>query len=353
MISHSKPSITNEETRAIASVFRTGQLGYDNEEVNLFEKEFAKFIGVKYAIATISGTAAIHLAAIALGIKSKDRIVLPTYCCSAVLNAVLYLSARPILSDIEPETYNISPSYVKKLLKNKKVSAIIVPHMFGHPADIYEIKKNGIPIIEDCAMSIGGTCNEKKLGSIGKVGVTSFYATKVISTGGGGMVFTNCKDIKDRIADLIHYDKRSTYKIRYNYGMPAILAAVGRVQLRKLPSFLDRRKEIANFYLKELRGLPCKLPINKMGEHIFYRFVIDIGENNVEKFIKFMKSKNQECKRPVYMPLHKYFSGTKGKYPTADKVHKSCVSIPIYPSLTIKEAKLVAKSIKSFFNHVL
>lgn len=346
MIAHSKPTIGDQEYRAIVSILCKRQLSYDTKEVRLFEEEFAKFIGVRYAIATNSGSSALHLALLGLDIKKGDTVILPTYCCAAVLNAVNYISVKPLLADIDYETYNINPSHVKTLL-SKKVKAIIVPHMFGLPADMKRLKEFGIPLIEDCAMAIGGNLDKKKLGSFGEVVVTSFYATKVLTTGLGGMVFTNSKTIRDRIYDLICYDNRDDYKVRYNYGMNAISASIGRVQLKNLPSFLKRRRQIAEFYYSELMGLPIKLPI--MGNHIFYRYVIDIGDG-IGKFVKFMKESGIECKRPVYKPLHQYFSQLRGEYPVADKVHETCVSIPIYPFLTMKEAKTVVNAIKSFWS---
>ena len=307
MIPHSKPTIDGREARAVARVLRDGQLGCSGE-VDAFERALHRLVGVRYAFAVNSGSAALHLSLLSLRIGEGDSVILPTYCCAAVMNAVKYTGAKVILSDVEESSYNIGVRFVKKVF-TRSVKAIIVPHIFGLAADIEELRSFGVPIIEDCAMAIGGKLDGRRLGSLGDVSVCSFYATKVMATGLGGEVLTNNRAIANTILDLTQYDNRDDYKVRYNYGIGAISAAIGKIQLQKLPQFLKRRREIAEFYYSELAGLPLSLPLYRGdGSHIYYRFVINIGRN-VGEFIEFMKRRGVECKRPVYKPLHTYFSG--------------------------------------------
>jgi dTDP-4-amino-4,6-dideoxygalactose transaminase len=343
-IHHSLPTIEFADIKAVTSVLKSSQFAYESPIVKSLEKEFASFVGTKFAVAVNSGSSALHLALLALGIDKTSSVILPTYTCPALLNAVHYCAAKPILSDIEIDTYNISFPCVKKCIR-KDTKTIIVPHMFGLPASLKDFKTLGLPIVEDCAMAIGAKIGRKRLGSFGDVSVVSFYATKVLTTGMGGIVLTSRKDIYNKILDLITYDNRDNYQTRYNYGLSAIGAAIGKVQLHKLPFFLKAREKIADFYYRELSNCNwIKLPPKKW--NIFYRFVIKINKD-VDTFIRYMHKNGIECKRPVYKPLHHYFPRLVDSFPAADEVYKTLVSIPIYPSLKPKDAKRIVSAIKN------
>jgi perosamine synthetase len=343
-IPHSKPEIDNDDLRSIEDVLKTGQIGW-GQEVEKFEQDIKNFLNVKDVIAVDSGSSALHLALISLGISKNDRVLLPSYCCSAVLNAVNYTGAQPVFCDIEEPSLNISPRSIKKHII-RKTKAIIVPHMFGCPAKIEEIKKFGIPVIEDCAVALGGVINGKKLGTFGRLAISSFYATKLMATGKGGVII--CSKAKEAriIKDLVNYDNRPDYKIRYNYRMSALQAALGRAQLRRLPDFVKRRRRIAEIYFRGLEGLPGIALPPKNG-HLFYRFVINAGKQQ-KKFIKYMSMNGIECKRPVFKPLHLYFAHFKKSCPISEKVHRQYVSLPIYPSLAESDTEYIIGKIIEF-----
>src|SRR6185295_1890467 len=267
-----------------------------------------------------TGSAALHLALLGLGVGSGDRVVLPTYTCAAVLNAVHYVGAEPIPDDVRG-----------RLRAGTK--AVIAPHMMGRPAPIRELKALGVPIVEDCAMALGG-----KVGAQGEVSVFSFYATKMMATGHGGAVLARDKAVVARIADLVEYDNRDDYKVRHNYRMSALAAAIGRAQLAKLPEFVKRRRKIADYYYGTL----------ELGEpppgHVFYRCVLRTGP--VERFVRFMASRGIDCKRPVYRPLHRYLGAPSGEFPGAEELHRHWASIPLYPSLTRREMERVALAVR-------
>lgn len=334
MIPHSKPTFGKEEIQAIEKLFKYGQLGI-NKEVELFEQEFAKFIGVKYAIAVHSGSAALHLALRAVGASSSSQVVIPTYSCAALLNTVLYVGARPILCDSSPITCNLE--------KIPVAGIYVIPHMFGLPA---RIPKKGL-VIEDCAVALGAKIKGKMCGCLGNISVFSFYDTKMISTGQGGMVATNDRKIADRIRDLVGYDKREDYLVRYNYRMSGLNAAVGRIQVTKVVDFVKKRRNIAEIYYKKLKGLPLHLPPKE--NHIFYRFSVRV-ESGADDFIKYMLGNGVDCKRPVYRPLHRYFAEYDRKsFPGAEELHEKLVSIPIYPSLKEKDAEKISDIISRYF----
>lgn len=332
-IPHSRPTIGVEEERAAVRVLRSGMLG-GGEEVDRFERALEASIGGGRAVAVHTGSAALHLALLGLGIGSGDRVVVPTYTCAAVLNAVRYTGAEPVLADASPETANLDPDDVKRRLR-AGTKAIIAPHMLGRPAPIRELRALGIPVVEDCAMALGG-----KVGLAGEVSVFSFYATKMMATGHGGAVVARDRAIVRRIADLVEYDNREDYRVRYNYRMSALAAAVGRAQLTKLPEFVKRRRRIADYYYRTL-GLGEPPP-----GHVFYRFLLRVGP--VERFVRFMASRGVECKRPVYRPLHRYTTSPPGEYSGAEELHRNWASLPIYPSLRRDEMERVARATGEF-----
>ncbi|HLY09379.1 MAG TPA: DegT/DnrJ/EryC1/StrS aminotransferase family protein, partial [Planctomycetota bacterium] len=331
VIAHSRPTLGPEEERAAVRVLRSGMLG-GGEEVERFERELETFVGRGRATAVHTGSAALHLALLGLGIGPGDRVILPTYTCAAVLNAVRYTGAEGILADVSPETGNLEPDDVKRRLR-AGTKAIIAPHLMGRPAPIRQLRALGVPVVEDCAMALGAD-----VGREGEVSVYSFYATKMMGTGHGGAVLARDQAVVRRIADLVDYDNREDYQVRHNYRMSALVAAVGRAQLVKVPDFVKRRRRIADYYYGTL----------ELGEpppgHVFYRFVLRTGP--VERFVRFMASRGVACKRPVFRPLHRYLAASSGEYPGAEELHRHWASIPIYPSLRRDEMERVALAVR-------
>jgi dTDP-4-amino-4,6-dideoxygalactose transaminase len=333
VIPHSRPTLDESDVFSVSEVIRSGRI-VQGELVEKFEKKVAKFIGVDSAVATNTGTSALHLSLLATGIKKGDYVAIPSFVCAALLNAVKYVGAHPLLVDIDPETYNIDVRDLKKRIK-KSTKAIILPHQFGLPADIDEILSLGIPVIEDCAQAIGAVYKGKKAGSFGRLSCFSFYATKVLSTGEGGMVVSDSKDLLKKIRDFRDYDNKKNYTVRYNYKMTDIQAAMGIAQLKKLNSFLVKRVNIAKRYSSELQEF-CNVPSvrYKDRKHIFFRFPIQI-QGSVSKALNFFSERGVTCARPVFKPIHKYLQ--INGFPNTDTVWNNTISIPIYPSLTDKE----------------
>ena len=285
VIPHSRPTVDESDLLSVSEVIRSGRI-VQGEVVEKFEKKMAKFIGVHGAVATNTGTSALHLSLLSIGIKKGDYVAIPSFVCTALLNAVKYVGAQPILVDINPETYNMDISNLKKRVK-RSTKAIILPHLFGLPADIDEILSLGIPVIEDCAQAIGAVYKGKKAGSYGRLSCFSFYATKVLSTGEGGMVVSDSKNLLKKIRDFRDYDNKRNYSVRYNYKMMDIQAAMGIAQLKKLHSFLLKRVNIAKRYSSVLQEF-CNVPSirYKDRKHIFFRFPIQI-QGSVSKAIIF------------------------------------------------------------------
>ena len=320
-IPHSKPTVSARDIKAVSGILQSGHLA-QGQKVLDFERDMSRYVGVKAGVAVNSGTSALHLALLALNIGPRDEVIVPSYVCTALLNAIAYTGAVARIADVNADNFNISSSGVKKLL-NKNVKAIIVPHMFGYPADLKELLNFGVPIIEDCAQSIGASYKGRKAGSFGTLSICSFYATKVMTTGEGGMVLSNQVKLLDRIRDVREYDHKVTAKVRHNYKMTDFQAALGLSQLQALPAFLQRRKHIAKIYDHAFA---------KKGDrhHIYFRYVVKVKKAKL--FIEQLKKKGIGAAAPVFKPLHHYVKGFS--CPVTDQLMGQCVSIPIYPGLT-------------------
>ncbi|MDF1590723.1 MAG: DegT/DnrJ/EryC1/StrS family aminotransferase [Desulfobacterales bacterium] len=334
-IPHSRPTLGPEEARRVAEVIRSGHLA-PGDQLQSFEQTFAENVGKGSAAGVSSGTAALHLVLIAMGVGPADEVIIPSYVCTALLNAVRYVGARPVLSDIDPETHNMDPDDAKKRI-TRHTRAMIVPHMFGLPADMERLKGLNVPIIEDCAQAVGSSYAGKSVGTFGQAAIFSFYATKVITTGEGGMVVSGSKKIIERIKDLRDYDEKRDYKIRYNYKMTDIAAALGSVQLKKLETFIRNRRRIARHYDDFLKDLNLKLPPADPGR-IYFRYVVGLDADSTT-LIQQLQKKGIMCAKPVNKPLHQYLK-QKG-FTKTDTVWRNSVSLPIYPGLTRGDADRV------------
>lgn len=325
MIAHSKPDVGAEEQEAMARVVASGRLA-QGEEVAAFESECAALVGRRQGVAVSSGTAALHLALAALGIGPSDPVALPAYACAALVQPVLWLGATPRLCDAGPDYHMLSPA------EALDSPLAIIPHLFGSTAPL-PAQPN---FIEDIAQSIGGAT-----GRAGRVAIASFYATKMMTTGEGGMLLTDDEALADHARDLRDYDGREVFRIRYAYKMTEFQAAMGRVQLRRLPGFVRRRQEIAAQYSAAFHDLPLQLP--PAADHVFFRYVVASPRRDALEAHVF--SCGVDAKRPVHHPMHHDLGGT---FPGAELAHASCLSLPIYPGLSQPEIATVIAAVLQF-----
>jgi len=343
MIPHSRPTIGDTDIKGVIDVLRSGCLA-QGEQVSGLEKDMTSLIGVKSAAAVSSGTAALHLALLALEVGIGDEIIIPSFACSALLHAVRYVGAVPVLADIDEGHFNIATGDVKKRL-TRKTKALIVPHMFGQAANMGELLSFGLPIIEDCAQSLGSRYQGKMTGGLGTVSVFSFYATKLITTGEGGMVTSENTSLIEKIKDLRDYDEKDDDRVRYNYKMTDIQAALGRSQLRQLDNFIEFRRNLARRYDRTLQDMRLDIPgIQEDRSHIYYRYVFRLAQS--ESFRRELAEQGISCRRPVYQPLHHYLG--LGDYPVSETAWREAVSLPIYPSLSEREIRHILSACKSF-----
>ncbi|MDI6759748.1 MAG: DegT/DnrJ/EryC1/StrS family aminotransferase [Candidatus Brocadiaceae bacterium] len=350
-IPHSLPTLEKEELEMVMEVLSSNYIA-QGPKVEALERVFKDYMGVEYALATNSGSSALHLLLLAMGIGTGDEVLVPSYVCAAVLNPILYVGATPRVVDIDGQDLNISLKEVRKKT-SPKTKALIVVHTFGQSADINSLLELEIPIIEDCAHSLGGSYppgGGRRLGSLGTASIFSFYATKMIATGHGGMLASNSCTLMEKARDLREYDEREDYQVRYNYRMTDIEAAMGLSQMRKLDYFILRRREIAATYDRILKDYGLEIPYRRKGStHAFYRYVLKT-RRTVEETIKSLDTRGVESKRPVFKPLHQYLHLDNGGFPNAEEAHRTIVSIPIYPSLSQEQVEYVARNVGEVFS---
>ena len=270
----SRPFIGKEEKELVLQAVERGELsGTFGEFVPRFEKEFAAYCGCQYGVATSNGTTALHLALATLGIKAGDEVLVQTFTNMASVFAIRYLGAVPVAVDIEPDTWNMNPELLEKLI-TPRTKAIMVVHVYGHPVDmdaVVEIaKKHNIAVLEDAAEAHGAQYKGRKIGSLGDIATFSFYANKILTTGEGGMIVTNSKELADKARQLgtLAYGSREHRfmhsAVGFNYRMPNTIAAIGCAQLERIEKIIEMKREMASFYNKALADISClQLPVEK------------------------------------------------------------------------------------------
>ena len=364
-------SIKKEIDAAIKRVLESGRF-IGGEEVENFEKEIAKFCGIKYAIGVNSGTDALFLSLKALGIGLGDEVITTPFTFIATAEVIANLGAKPVFVDIDPKTFNIDPSKIEKAI-TKKTKAIIPVHLFGQMADMNEImriaRKYKLYVIEDAAQAIGATQkfeirNSKfeirSAGSVGDLGCFSFFPSKNLGAyGDGGMVITNNKKLAEKIKLLRNHG--SSPKEKYlnlilgtNSRLDVIQAAILRVKLKYLPEWSKKRAEKADYYNKNLKGVGDIIPpsIGEGRNHIFHQYTIRTKSR--EKLQKYLKEKDIPTMIYYPLPLHlqpafKYLGYKRGDFPEAEKAAKEVLSLPIYPEISKKNQNYIIQKIKESF----
>lgn len=288
MIPVNAPVITSESKALVAQALKEGWISSAGPYVEQFEREFARYLGVKHAITVNTGTAAIHIALLAAGIGEGDEVIVPAFTMAASWMAVMYTGAKPIFVDVEPDIYTINPSLIEAAI-TPSTKAIMPVHIYGHPADMDPImniaQKHHLLVIEDAAEAHGATYKGKLVGGIGDINAFSFYANKIITTGEGGMVTTNSDSLADlarRLKDLAHSQaKRFIHDaLGYNYRLTSMQAALGSGQLLHINDFLATKRGMAELYQKGLSGIPgITLPVKRdWATHVYWMYAILVDE---------------------------------------------------------------------------
>lgn len=341
-IPHSRPWITPADVRAVSRVVKSGALA-QGAEVASFEADVAATLGLPPGAAVSSGTAALHLALLGLGIGPGDEVLLPSYVCVAPLHAIHYVGATPRLADVDPVTYNLDPADVRRRI-GRRTRAIIVPHMFGLPADLDALLALGPPVIEDCAQAFGAKYRGRPVGSFGTVSIVSFYATKLLTTGEGGILLSSDRRLLASVRDRRDYDERRRHALRFNYKLTDFQAALGRSQLRRFPAMLARRAAIAEKYRRRWASLLVRLPAaDERRTHVYHRFVVAVP-GTAAGVARRLRPLGVTARLPVFHPLHMALE--LDGFPGTAHAFRHALSMPLYPALTSREEAVVIRGLQ-------
>lgn len=357
MIVLNRPSVSNHEAEAAAKVILSGHLAQGKYVAEL-EKKFALLCGSKYAIAVNNGTAALHTALLAIGLKAGDEVITTPFTFIATANAVSMIGAKPVFADIDLETFNLDARTIEKLI-TKKTKAILVVNLYGQPATYTEIRKvarrHNLIIVEDAAQSVYATYKRRRSGNLADISCFSFYATKNIMSGEGGMITTNNKRYAN-FSQLIRNhgqgkEKKYDYKfLGYNYRMTDVLAAVAIEQLKKIRLFTKRRQLIARKYTKEIIKIRGLIPpiVGKNRSHVYHQYTIRVTSlygKSRDELQTYLLEKGIQSTVYYPKPLYTFSYLREGKklpqYVNTECAAAECLSIPINTNITDRQVAYI------------
>ena len=361
MIPMAKPYFDEKETLYVQEAVKSTWVSSKGSFLDTFSKKFAAFCNVKYASTISNGTAALHLALLALGVGHSHEVIVPDFTFAATATAVLHANAKPVLVDVERETGCITADAISKKI-TKRTKAIIPVHLYGHPCKMDEImelaNRHDISVVEDAAESHGAEVNKRRVGSFGHISCFSFYGNKIITTGEGGMCVTDDNELYAKMELLKNHGMTASRRywhdvLGYNYRMTNLQAAVGVAQMEKIDFFINERIRIAKSYVYHLSDLKkqsiIELPACKpWAKNVYWMFNILIKNSKVSKqeLMKSLVDSGIES-RPFFYPLHRmppYHSNEK--FPVSDYISDHGISLPSYAGMEEKDIDYICDCIK-------
>jgi len=350
------PQIGPEEKNAVMAVLDSGQLAQGPVTAD-FERAFAQWCGVRNAIAVSSGTAALHLLMIAHGIKAGDEVITTPFTFAASANCVLFVSARPVFVDVEPETACLDPNLVEAAI-TPRTKAIIAVDLYGHPAQIGALRsiadRHGLVLVEDACQAHGATVDGRKTGALGVSAAFSFYPTKNITTGEGGMVTTDDDELASRLRPLREHGARVRYRhdtLGYNLRLTDLASAIGLAQLAKLDAFNETRRRNAKRLTESLSGQPgIVVPAERPGyRHVYHQYTVRIerDRDGVRRRLAEL-GVGSAVHYPVvvhHQPLYRDIGYGSVEMPVAETLADEVLSLPVHPALTDADLDRVSSSL--------
>tara|TARA_B100000902_G_C27264499_1_gene892716 strand:- start:449 stop:1564 length:1116 start_codon:yes stop_codon:yes gene_type:complete len=358
------PLITTEDALSVFKTVKSGWISSSGKNIEIFEKKLAKYVNRKFGCAVSNGTAALEIAVKSLDLKKNDEIIIPSFTIISTANSIIKNNLKPVLVDSDLSTWNINISDIEKKI-TRKTKALMIPHIYGYPCDINKIlkicKKNNIYLIEDAAEMIGQTYRNKPCGSFGDISTFSFYANKHITTGEGGMIFTNNPKFfkKFKAYRNLNFGTKNRFdhdEISWNYRFTNMQAALGLSQLKRIKKIIKRKREIGDYYhdhLKNNKNIIIQPKKNNFAKNIYWVFGIILKKNN-DNFRKKIQKKllnyNIETRR-FFWPMHKQkvFKKMKvfkkEKFPISEFMSRNGFYIPSGINLKKKELKYITKII--------
>ncbi|CAB50073.1 DegT/DnrJ/EryC1/StrS family aminotransferase [Pyrococcus abyssi] len=361
MIPIAKPIIEDEEINAVVNVLKSGMLA-QGKEVEAFEKEFSEYLGVKHAIAVTNGTIALDVALKALKIGQGDEVITTPFTFIASANSILFQGAKPVFADIDPKTFNLDPNDVLEKITSK-TKAILVVHLYGQPADMKAFREiaedHNLYLIEDCAQAHGAEFEGKKVGTFGDIAAFSFYPTKNMTTGEGGMVVTDNDELAERarlIRDHGQAEKYLHVELGYNYRMTNIAAAIGRAQLKKLDKWNEIRiknAEILSRGIERIKGLTPPF-VDPRVKHVFHQYVIRVEDDyplSRDELAKELRNRGigTAVHYPVpvhHQPLYQKLGYPRDICPNAIEASRKVLSLPVHPAVSREDLDYIIRTLE-------
>jgi len=358
MIQIAKPLIGEEEKKAVREVLESGRIA-QGPVVAEFERSFSGYVGCRHGIATSSGTAALHLALLACGVRPGDEVITTPFSFIATANSILYCGARPVFADIDEMTFNIDPERVREKITGR-TKALLVVHLYGQPCRMDELlelcREHDLRLIEDACQAHGAVYKGRRAGSLGDCGVFSFYPTKNMTTGEGGMITTSDPGIAEKARLLREHGSRKRYHhetLGYNYRMTDMAAAIGVVQLKRLEGFNKKRIENAARLTEVVEKIPELKPPHVMDDilHVYHQYTIRATGG-------FRMTRDEVARRlwkrgvgtGIYypVPIHRQpvYQGLEASLPVSEKLSKEVLSLPVHPGLRDEELELICKALQ-------
>lgn len=375
MIPLSVPNIAGNEWKYVKDCLDTGWISSVGSYVTKFEQMVAEFAGAPYGVATVNGTAALHISLMLSGVKQDDYVILPNLTFVASANSIKYLGAEPLLIDADPNLWQMDLDLLEEFLENETdekdgrliyikderfIGAIMPVHILGNICDMDRflsiVKKYPLPIVEDSTEALGSSYKGKSAGRFSPLACFSFNGNKIISTGGGGVIITEDPELAKHAKHITTTAKSKTDEyyhdeVGYNYRLVNILAAVGVAQMELLPSFIKRKREITAFYKKELNGVGDIRFQQELPEVETNAWLVTIQTEKQEELLEHLNA-NEVLSRRFWVPMNKlpmykdciYIQ----KNDHADYIYRTCLSIPCSTNITDEELAVVAREIKAY-----
>lgn len=352
-----EPVLGREELQNIIEAVKSSWISSKGKFISEFEEGFAEYCEVKHGVAVSNGTVALHLALEALGVKRGDEVIVPALTFVATANTITYCSAKPVFVDSHPDYWCMDPGKIEEKI-SKKTKAIMPVHLYGHPCDMGAIldiaEDHDLYVIEDAAEAHGAGYNNRKTGSFGNVGCYSFYGNKIITTGEGGMCVTSDEELAENMRVLRDHamSQEKTYwhdRIGFNYRMTNLQAAVGVAQLKKLDSFIEKKRKIAKMYnggLKELeeRGIIALHPEMPWAKCVYWMYSILL--ENRDKLAKGLAERGIDT-RPFFYPMHTLppYRSTEA-FPVSERLSKTGINLPSSAALKRSDIRRITQAVR-------
>lgn len=361
MIPIANPIIGEDEKNRVEDVLDSGYIA-EGEVVRAFEDEFAELCGTDYAVATSNGTTALHAAMEALELDECAKVVTTPFSFVASANTIRFAGATPIFADIDLDTFNLDPDAVRARIETEDgdVDAILAVHLYGNPAPINELRaiaeEYDAYLIEDAAQAHGATYRDAPIGSLGDVACFSFYPTKNMTTGEGGMITTNSDEIRERATRFVNHGRAETsehgyehVEVGHNFRMTNIAAAIGRGQLEKLPEYTEARRENAALLTEELADANVETPTEQAGgEHVYHQYTIRTSER--DELQEYLEA--NDIGTVVYYPkcIHEQpaYDDYDVSAPNAEQAAEEVLSLPIHPTISAEDIRTIGRHIRDF-----